>query len=50
MTQKDVATYYSNLSRGDKGRFIAFVSLHFGGTDCFVLHKTKLYVLYHLSS
>lgn len=32
MTQKDVATYYSNLSRGDKGRFIAFVSLHFGGS------------------
>lgn len=32
MTQKDVAAYYSNLSRGDKGRFTAFVSLHLGGS------------------
>jgi hypothetical protein len=32
MTQKDVATYYSNLSRGDKGRFTAFVSLRLGGS------------------
>lgn len=32
MTQKDVAIYYSKLSRGDKGRFTAFVSLHLGGS------------------
>ena len=32
MTQKDVAAYYSSLSRGDKGRFTAFVSLHLGGS------------------
>ena len=32
MTQKDVASYYSSLSRGDKGRFTAFVSLHLGGS------------------
>ena len=32
MTQKDVAAYYSNLSRGDKGRFTAFVSLRLGGS------------------
>ena len=27
MTQKDVAKYYGDLSRGEKGRFTAFVSL-----------------------
>ena len=32
MTQKDVAAYYSSLSRGDKGRFTAFVSLRLGGS------------------
>ena len=32
MTQKDVANFYGNLSRGDKGRFTAFVSLHLGGS------------------
>jgi hypothetical protein len=32
MTQKDVATYYGALSRGDKGRFTAFVSLRLGGS------------------
>lgn len=32
MTQKDVAVYYGALSRGDKGRFTAFVSLRLGGS------------------
>lgn len=32
MTQKDVASYYGALSRGDKGRFTAFVSLRLGGS------------------
>lgn len=32
MTQKDVAFYYDKLSRGDKGRFTAFVSLRLGGS------------------
>ena len=32
MTQKDVAAYYGALSRGDKGRFTAFVSLRLGGS------------------
>lgn len=32
MTQKDVAEYYGNLSRGDKGRFTAYVSLRLGGS------------------
>ena len=32
MTQKDVAKYYGDLSRGEKGRFTAFVSLRLGGS------------------
>ena len=32
MTQKNVASYYGALSRGDKGRFTAFVSLRLGGS------------------
>ena len=32
MTQKDIAAFYGNLSRGDKGRFTAFVSLRLGGS------------------
>lgn len=32
MIQKDVASYYGALSRGDKGRFTAFVSLRLGGS------------------
>lgn len=32
MTQKDVAKFYGSLSRGDKGRFTAFVSLRLGGS------------------
>jgi hypothetical protein len=32
MTQKDVAAFYGSLSRGDKGRFTAFVSLRLGGS------------------
>lgn len=43
MTQKDVAAYYCNLSRGDKGRFTAFVSLHLGGSPHSWQHRL-LYV------
>ena len=39
MTQKDVAAYYSNLSRGDKGRFTAFVSLRLGGRRNIKKHR-----------
>ena len=30
MTQKDIALYYEQLTRGEKGRFTAFISLRLG--------------------
>ena len=32
MTQKDIALYYEQLTRGEKGRFTAFISLRLGGS------------------
>ena len=32
MTQKDIAAYYEQLTRGEKGRFTAFISLRLGGS------------------
>ena len=32
MTQKDIASYYEGLTRGEKGRFTAFISLRLGGS------------------
>lgn len=32
MTQKDIASYYEELTRGEKGRFTAFISLRLGGS------------------
>ena len=30
MTQNEIAEYYEQLTRGEKGRFTAFISLHLG--------------------
>lgn len=32
MTHQDVAAFYAALTYGDKGRFLAFLSLQLGGT------------------
>lgn len=32
MTEQDIATYYRNLNNGNKGRFVAFLSVNLGGT------------------
>lgn len=32
MTQKDICAFYKTLTRGEKGRFTAFVSLQLGGS------------------
>ena len=32
MKQKEIAAYYEQLTRGEKGRFTAFVSLRLGGS------------------
>ena len=32
MTKIDIAAYYEQLTRGEKGRFTAFISLRLGGS------------------
>lgn len=32
MTKKEIADYYNGLSKGEKGRFIAFLSLSLGSS------------------
>jgi len=32
MTRKEIATFYGALTYGDKGRFLAFLSLQLGGS------------------
>lgn len=32
MSQKQIAEYYEQLTRGEKGRFAAFISLRLGGS------------------
>lgn len=32
MTKKEIATYYKQLSNGEKGRFTAFLSLELGSS------------------
>lgn len=32
MNEKEIATYYEALARGEKGLFTAFLCLHLGGT------------------
>lgn len=32
MTYKEVASYYSSLNNGDKGRFLAYLTLNLGGS------------------
>lgn len=32
MTENEVAAYYGRLSNGEKGRFVAFLSLMLGGS------------------
>ncbi len=46
MTQKDIALYYEQLTRGEKGRFTAFI----GSTGCCVLLGIRLFAPCHQSS
>lgn len=32
MTEKEVATYYNSLDKGEKGRFVAYICLKVGGS------------------
>jgi len=39
MTQKDIAAYYEQLTRDEKDRFMAFISLRLGGSPYSWQHR-----------